>query len=99
MLQEFDVKYVTLYDGTGHRLGPAECTLTSTRLIISDARGGIHQILLRDISGITTPSKIGAPKMLRVSLPGLSYDIDCSSKGQKMDIEAWLVRAIRGSVS
>jgi hypothetical protein len=98
-LQEFDVKYVTFYDGTGHRLGPAECTLTSRRLIINDVKGGIHQILLRDISGITTPSKLAAPKMLRISLPGQAYDIDCSSKDQKKAIEAWLGRAIRDSFS
>lgn len=96
-LQEFDVKYVTFYDGSGHRLGPAECTLTRTRLIISDVRGGIHQILLRDISGITTPSRLAAPKMLRISLPGQAYDIDCKSKDQKVAIEAWLGQAIRGS--
>jgi Double zinc ribbon len=98
-LQEFTVKYVTFYDGSGHRLGPSECTLTNTRLIIHDARGGIHQILLRDISGISTPSRLAAPKMMRISLPGHAYDIDCNNKDQKYAIEAWLDQAIRGSLS
>jgi hypothetical protein len=96
-LQEFTVKYVTFYDGSGHRLGPSECTLTSRRLIISDVRGGIHQILLRDIAGISMPSKLAAPKMLRISLPGLAYDIDCISRDQKNAIEVWLGQAIRNS--
>jgi uncharacterized OB-fold protein len=96
-LQEFTVKYVTFYDGSGHRLGPSECTLTSRRLIISDVKGGIHQILLRDIAGISMPSKLAAPKMLRISLPGLAYDIDCVSRDQKNAIEAWLGQAIRNS--
>jgi hypothetical protein len=98
-LQEFTVKYVTFYDGSGHRLGPSECTLTTSRLIIHDARGGIHQILLRDISGISTPSRLAAPKMMRISLPAQAYDIDCNSKDQKYAIEAWLDQAIRGSLS
>jgi hypothetical protein len=98
-LQEFTVKYVTFYDGSGHRLGPSECTLTSRRLIINDVRGGMHQILLRDISGTSTPSRLAAPKMLRISLPAQAYDIDCSSKDQKFAIEAWLSQAIRGSLS
>jgi hypothetical protein len=98
-LREFTVKYVTFYDGSGHRLGPSECTLTNGRLIIHDARGGIHQILLRDISGISTPSRLAAPKMLRISLPAHAYDIDCTSKDQKYAIEAWLDQAIRASLS
>lgn len=98
-LQEFTVKYVTFYDGSGHRLGPSECTLTSRRLIIHDARGGIHQVLLRDISGISTPSRMAAPKMLRISLPAQAYDIDCNSRDQKYAIESWLDQAIRGSLS
>ena len=98
-LQEFNVKYVTFYDGSGHELGPAECTLTSMRLIIADARGGIHQILLRDISGVGTPSKLAAPKMLRIKLLGQTYDIDCVSRDQKNDLETWLSLAIRRSLS
>ena len=98
-LQEFTVKYVTFYDGSGHRLGPSECTLTSRRLIIHDARGGIHQVLLRDISGISTPSRMAAPKMLRISLPAQAYDIDCNNRDQKYAIEAWLGQAIRGALS
>jgi hypothetical protein len=98
-LQEFNAKYVTFYDGSGHRLGPSECTLTTMRLIIADARGGIHQILLRDISGIGTPSRLAAPKMLRIKLLGQTYDIDCVSRDQKSDLESWLSQAIRGSLS
>jgi uncharacterized OB-fold protein len=98
-LQEFTVKYVTFYDGSGHRLGPSECTLTSRRLIISDVRGGIHQILLRDISGTSTPSRMGDPKTLRISLPAQAYDITFSSKDQKYAVEASLGQAIRGSLS
>lgn len=98
-LREFQVKFVTFYDGTGHRLGPSECTLTSTRLIISDVKGGIHQILLRDISGINMPSRVAAPKMLRISLPGHAYDIDCNTKDQTNAVAYWLGQAIRGSLA
>jgi hypothetical protein len=99
-LQEFRVKYVTFYDGSGHRLGPSECTLTNRRLIISDVRGGIHQIQLRDISGIDTPSRLAAPKMLRIRLlAAQAYDIDCNSKDQKAAIAVWLDHAIRNSLS
>jgi ribosomal protein L32 len=95
--REFAVKFATFYDGSGHRLGPSTCTLTSTRLIISDARGGIHQIPLSSISGISTPSRMVAPKMLRISLPGQGYDIECNSRDDKMVIENWLEEALRGS--
>ena len=98
-LREFQVKYVTFYDGTGHRLGPSDCTLTSTRLIISDIKGGIHQVLLRDISGISMPSRVAAPKMLRISLPGHAYDIDCNTKDQTNAVAYWLGEAIRGSLA
>jgi hypothetical protein len=97
-LQGFTVKYVTFYDGSGHRLGPSECTLTNRRLIINDARGGMHQILLLDISEISTPPRLAGPRMLRISLPTQAYLIDCSSKDQKFAIEAWLGQAIRGSL-
>lgn len=60
-IQEFDVSSVMFYDGTGHRLGPSRCALTSERLIIDDARGGVHQILLRDISGLSTPGRLVSP--------------------------------------
>lgn len=96
MLQTFDVSFVTFYDGSGHRLGPSMCTLTRTRLIINDARGGISQILLRDIIGVSTPSRLAAPKLLRIKAPAVAYDIDCRSKDQKNLLEAWLSRAIRG---
>jgi hypothetical protein len=96
VLQTFEVSYVTFYDGSGHRLGPSRCTLTRTRLIIDDARGGIHQILLRDISGISTPSRFGDPKTLRISLPGQAYDVTFKSKDQKYSAEGCLSRAIHG---
>jgi uncharacterized OB-fold protein len=99
-LQEFTVKYVMFYDGSGHRLGPSECTLTSRRLIINDVRGGIHQILLRDISGISTPHRVQDPKTLRIGLlPTQAYQITFKNKDQKYDIEVRLGQAIRGSLS
>ena len=97
VLQAFEVSYVTFYDGSGHRLGPSRCTLTRTRLIIDDARGGIHQILLRDISGISTPSRFGDPKTLRISLPMQAYDVTFKKKDQRYDFEAWLSEAIHGA--
>lgn len=96
VLQTFEVSYVTFYDGSGHRLGPSRCTLTKTRLIIDDARSGIHQILLRDISGISTPSRFGDPKTLRISLPVQAYDVTFKSKVQKYSAEGWLSKAIHG---
>ena len=96
--REFTVTYVTFYDGSGHELGPSECTLTNTRLVISGARGSIHQILIRDISGISAPSRVVAPKLLRIKLPGQAYDIGCDSRDQKMAIESWLGQAIRGAL-
>ena len=96
VLQTFDVSFVTFYDGSGHCLGPSMCTLTRTRFIINDARGGISQILLRDISGVSTPSRIAAPKLLRIKASAVAYDIDCRSKDQKNLLEAWLSRAICG---
>jgi hypothetical protein len=98
-LREFQVKHVTFYDGTGHRLGPSECALTSTRLIISDVEGGIHQLLLRNISGISMPPRSAAPKMLRISIPGQAYDIDCNTKDQTNAVAYWLGEAIRGSLA
>lgn len=96
-LQEFGVDSVMFYDGSGHRLGPSQCVLTNKRLIIDDARGGIHQIALRNISGITTPGQFVSPKMLRVNVPGMGYDIYCFSKDQKRAIEGWLREAIMRS--
>lgn len=98
-LRQFEVDYVTFYDGTGHRLGPSECTLTGTRLIVNDVRGGIHQIQLRDISGIGMPSRSAAPKMLRISLPGQAYDIGCKTKDQTDAVAYWIGQAIRGTLS
>jgi hypothetical protein len=97
VLQTFEVDGVMFYDGSGHRLGPSVCTLTRTRLIIDDARGGISQILLRDINGISTPGRLISPKLLRVSVPAAAYDIYCLSKDQKNQLEAWIAKAIRGA--
>jgi len=96
-LQAFEVSGVMFFDGSGHRLGPSLCTLTRTRFIIEDARGGISQILLRDINGVSTPGRIVSPKQLRITSPGVAYDIYCESKDQKNLLESWLARAIRGS--
>jgi hypothetical protein len=95
VLQAFEVASVMFYDGSGHRLGPSICTLTRTRLIIDDARGGISQIRLRDINGISTPGRLISPKQLRISVPYAAYDIYCQSKEQKNLLEAWLSKAIR----
>jgi hypothetical protein len=92
VLQTFEVDSVMFYDGSGHRLGRSVCTLTRTRLIIDDARGGISQILLRDITGVSSPLR----KQLRITAPGVAYDIYCLSKDQKNDFGAWLSEAIRG---
>lgn len=95
-LQTFEVSSVMFYDGSGHRLGPSTCTLTKSRFIIDDARGGISQILLRDINGVSTPGRFVSPKQLRITAPGVAYDIYCASKDQKNLLEAWLSKAIRG---
>jgi len=92
VLQTFEVAFVMFYDGSGHRLGRSVCTLTRTRLIIEDARGGISQIQVRDINRVRTMLR----KTLRVEAPGVAYDIDCVSKDQKNQLEAWLSKAIRG---
>lgn len=97
VLQTFDVDSIIFYDGSGHRLGSSICTLTRSRLIIDDARGGISQIQLRDITGVSTPARIISPKQLRITAPGVAYDIYCLSKDQKSDLEAWLSQAIRGA--
>jgi hypothetical protein len=97
VLQAFEVDSIMFYDGSGHRLGPSICTLTRTRLIIDDARGGMSQIRLRDISGISTPGRIVSPKQLRISVPGAAYDVYCKSKDQKNQLEAWLYKAIRAA--
>lgn len=96
-LQTFQVHGIILYDGTGHRLGPSDCTLTRTRFIIEDARGGISQIQLHDINSVNTPAPIISPKQLRIKLSGITYDIYCHSKDQKSLLETWLLQAIRGT--
>ena len=96
VLQTFDVSSVMFYDGSGHRLGPSMCTLTTTKFIIDDARGGISQILLRDITGISTPSRFASPKLLRITCPGVAYDVYCRNKGQRNHLSASLSRAILG---
>src|ERR1039457_6512836 len=98
-LQNFEVDSIVFYDGSGHRLGPSECTLTNRRLIIEDAKGGVHQIQIREISGISTPAQIASPKQLRVNLPTTAYDIYCTSKGQRRVLEHCLMKAIGESFS
>lgn len=97
VLQTFEVDSVMFYDGSGHRLGPSVCTLTRTRLIIDDAQGGISQIQLRDINGVSTPGRVVSPKMLRITALGASYDIYCLSRDQKNQFTDWLSKAIRGA--
>ena len=93
VLQTFEVDSVMFYDGSGHRLGQSVCTLTKTRLIIDDARGGISQIQLSNITGVRSMLR----KMLRVEAPGVAYDIYCVSKDQKNLLAARLSDAIRGA--
>jgi tetratricopeptide (TPR) repeat protein len=97
VLQTFNVDSIMFYDGSGHRLGASVCTLTRTRLIIDDARGGVSQIQLRDINGVSTPGRMVSPKMLRITAAGVAYDIYCLNKDQKYQLEAWLSKAIRGA--
>jgi hypothetical protein len=94
VLQTFEVDSVMFYDGTGHRLGPSVCTLTRTRLLIDDAYGGISQIRLRDINGVSTPGRLVSPKMFRITVARVAYDIYCINKDQKYLFEAWLSEAI-----
>jgi hypothetical protein len=94
--QTFEVSSVMYYDGGGHRLGPSLCTLTRTHFIIEDARGGISQILVRDINGVSTPGRTVSPKQIRITAPGVAYDIYCHSKDQKYQLEESFRRAIRG---
>lgn len=91
VMQTFDVDSVMFYDGVGHRLGSSVCTLTRESFIIDDARGGIHQIRLRDITGVGAKTR----KMVRITAPGVAYDIYCRSKDQRVDIEVWLSEGIR----
>ena len=91
VMQTFDVDSVMFYDGVGHRLGQSVCTLTRENFIIDDARGGIHKIRLRDINGVGAKTR----KMVRITAPGVAYDIYCRSKDQRLDIEVWLSEGIR----
>jgi hypothetical protein len=97
-IQYFDVDNVAFYDGVGHGLGPSQCTITTDRLIIDGTRGGMRQILLRDISGLSTPGPIVSPKQLRISLPTAGFDVYCNSKAQKLAMEDLLNTAIRGGI-
>jgi tetratricopeptide (TPR) repeat protein len=93
VMQTFDVDSVMFYDGVGHRLGSSVCTLTRESFIIDDARGGIHQIRLRDITGVGAKAR----KMVRITAPGVAYDIYCRSKDQRYDLEDWLSVGIRNA--
>jgi tetratricopeptide (TPR) repeat protein len=97
VMQTFKVSSVIFYDGSGHRLGRCSCTLTRTAFLIDDARGGISQILIRDINGVSTPGRMVSPKLLRITASGVAYDIYCENKAQKELLEDWLVVAIRVS--
>jgi hypothetical protein len=93
VMQTFNVDSVMFYDGVGHRLGSSVCTLTRESFIIDDARGGIHQIRLRDITGVGAKTR----KMVRITAPGVAYDIYCRSKDQRYDVEDWLSVGIRNA--
>jgi hypothetical protein len=98
-IKEFAVErasfYPTLKSAATH-LSQAKCTLTAQRLIISGGKGGIHQMSLGNISGLTTPYKLNA-KTLRISLPGQMYELSCNDRDHKKTIEQWLSDAISGS--
>jgi hypothetical protein len=96
-LREFDVHSAVMADGTRHLLGPAECTLTRTRLILGDMRGGMHQIFLEDITSINSVSR----KTLRIFLPGRgrTYDMSFKTRDQTNAVAYWISQAIRGSLS
>lgn len=89
VMRTFDVDSVMFYDGVGHRMGSAMCTLTREKFII-DAQAGIHPIWLRDITGVRAPAR----KMVRITAPGVAYDIYCRSKDQRYELEAWLAEGI-----
>jgi tetratricopeptide (TPR) repeat protein len=99
VLQTFEVRDFTFYDGSEHRLGPSTVSLTRRGVIIDDARGGVSQILLRDIQGVRPPSRIGAAKLLRVTTQGVAYDFWCKSKAQRELLEDWLVEGVRYTAS
>lgn len=83
LIADFQLKYVTYYDGSGHRLGSARCTLTNRRLII-DAQGGVHQVQLRDIGGVQLPQSSLLSKSVNIQLRGRSglYQLDCRDRNQ-----------------
>jgi hypothetical protein len=58
---------------------------------IIDAQGGLHQIWLRDITGVGARAR----KMARITAPGVAYDIYCRSKDQRSGLEIWLSEGIR----
>jgi hypothetical protein len=93
---EFEVESVMYYDGSGRRLGPSVCTIRSDRIIIDDARGGVSQILIRDIAGTGMKTAFPPAKQLRINLPTSTYDIYCKSKAQKEQMEYFIGQAIRG---
>src|SRR6266496_606601 len=97
VLQTFEVRDVTFYDGSGHRLGPSTVSLTRRGVIIDDARGGINQIPLHNIQGVNAPARLTSPKLLRVTVPGMAYDFYCQSKAQRELLEDWLVEGLRYS--
>ena len=99
VLQTFEMRDVTFYDGSEHRLGPSTVSFTRRGVIIDDARGGISQILLRDIRGVSTPARLTASKLLRVTTPGVAYDFWCKSKDQRELLEDWLTEGVRYAAS
>jgi hypothetical protein len=99
VLKTFEVRDVTFYDGSEHRLGPSTVSFTRKGVIIDDARGGINQILLRDIRGVNTPARLTASKLLRVTTPGVAYDFWCKSKDQRELLEDWLTEGVRYAAS
>jgi hypothetical protein len=95
---QFEVDSVMYYDGSGRRLGPSVCTVTPEKIIIDDARGGIHQIRVRDISGTGMKTMFPPAKQLRINLQLSTYDIYCKTKNQKEQMEYLIGQSIRGSL-
>lgn len=101
LIAQFELKYVTYYDGTGHHLGPSSCILTNQRLTITDASGYPHEISLRDIARVGPPQSPLLWKSVNIVLRGFpaTYQMDCRDNNQTKAVTFALELAIRQSFS
>jgi len=99
LIADFNLKYVMYYDGTGHRLGPSHCKLTNRRLVINDAIGDTHQILVKDIAAVGPPQSSLLSKSVNVELRGAPavYQLDCRDRNQMKAVLFSLQMAIQES--